>query len=247
MIAMLAALEEEISGLKKKMSVTSSLAHQGCLVWEGRLLGKEVLLAKTGVGRKRAQAAAAFLVNSYKLEAAVSFGFAAGVSPELKAGDVVVCSAVYRGDSQSKEACFSDARLLGYALRAVKQQSVRVLKGDGVTVFRMLATREDKMAAAAAFSAAVADMESYWVGQAAAEKGIPFLAARAVSDAVGDTIPHLELFIDASGSWDKKKAALYFLAHPREAGRLAKLCIDSRRAQQSLNRFMEGFLTGLGR
>lgn len=246
MIAMLAALEEEIKGLRKRMSVTRRLEHQGCWVWEGTFQGKEVLLARTGVGRRRSQAGATFVTGSYHPGAMISFGFAAGITPELKGGDVVVCSAVYRGDSESKETISCDATLLDATLK-VQRKNIRVVKGAGVTVSRVLATKADKNAFAAALPAKIADMESYWVGQIAAEKGIPFLAARAVSDTVDDALPHLERLMDASGSWKKRKVLFYFLARPREAGRLAKLSVGVRRARQNLDRFMEGFLTGLAR
>ena len=54
---------------------------------------------------------------------------------------------------------------------------------------------------ALASGATAVDMESYWIGKAAVERGLPFLSIRAISDSLTAQLPPLERFIDGDGGW----------------------------------------------
>jgi hypothetical protein len=84
-------------------------------------------------------------------------------------------------------------------------------------------------------------MESYWIGTASRDRGIPFLAVRAISDTVdqrlwvpGDLNSSLNGLI-----W---KAASYLFAHPREFSSLLTLVRNLRLTQRYITQFLDLFL-----
>lgn len=58
MIALLAAMREEIIGVQKRMVVEETLARHGWRLFRGEYGKKEILLVQTGIGGEKAEAAA---------------------------------------------------------------------------------------------------------------------------------------------------------------------------------------------
>jgi hypothetical protein len=86
------------------------------------------------------------------------------------------------------------------------------------------------------------DMESYWAGRVAADRGIPFLVVRAVLDEVGDRLPDLPNAIDETGAIARGRALRQLLSRPREVPALIRLAVSARRASQRLAVFAEAFV-----
>jgi hypothetical protein len=88
-------------------------------------------------------------------------------------------------------------------------------------------------------------MESYWIGRVAAGQGIPFLAVRAVSDALGDALPDLGGVVDPNGSVHTSRALAALLRHPAQARPILSLAAAARLASRNLATFVEAFVTAL--
>jgi adenosylhomocysteine nucleosidase len=111
---------------------------------------------------------------------------------------------------------------------------------------RMLSSPQDKADAFARRGALAIDMESHHVARAAGERGLPFIAVRAISDRANEALPAvMASFVDAEGQ-TKMSTVLAALIFGRVGlGALLRVGGASRRAHQALLR-CRGALAGLG-
>jgi adenosylhomocysteine nucleosidase len=224
----------EIEPLKRQMEVQRQFEADGCLVYEGSCQHQLVLLVQTGVGGHSAETATEYVLDNYRVQAIISLGFAGALVPGLKAGEPIICGRLIHGQLPVLE---STAPLVGLAKRILGQAEAAL-----VTVSRPAILRRQKEALAQAYSAQAVDMESYWVAAAACRRGTPLLVVRAISDPLDCDLPNLQGILSAGGEWNKRKAFLYFASHPVDSLRLSHLHFGHRRAQQSLVRFLVGFV-----
>jgi len=245
MIAMMGALREELLGVQKGMVIERSRREEGCCIFEGKWGEKDFLLAQTGVGRERAERATEVILDSYRLEALVSLGFAAGVDKRLKAGDLILCSAVrwldgpLDGNTERMEGERSSENLVLLASVALEKAPVSSCKGDLLTVPDVVSSRKTKEWIGEHIPVKAIDMESYWIARKAKERETPFLAVRAIFDSVTDTLPPFSQSLNSSGSWRKGELMRHFLVQPWE---IVRLGFKARRARKSLNAFVDGFM-----
>jgi hypothetical protein len=86
-------------------------------------------------------------------------------------------------------------------------------------------------------------MESFWIGEAAARRGIPFLTIRTISDGADHQLPGYSMKED--GSFDEQKFMEYVREHPESAPLLAAQAERSRVALGNLAIVLAGFLPPL--
>jgi len=133
------------------------------------------------------------------------------------------------------------------ALAAIRDKEGRGVKvGAILGLDRMLSSPQEKAAALARSGALVIDMESHHVARTAAERGLPFVAVRAVSDQADEALPAIMAsFVDGEGQ-TKMSAVLAALILGRVGfGALLRAGRASKRAHQALLR-CRGALAGLG-
>jgi adenosylhomocysteine nucleosidase len=239
MIALLGALEEEVSDLRRQMTLEEIPAIPGCHLSRGEDRGRDVLLAQTGIGRERVEAATKLILERYPVTTLVSLGFAGALVEELEVGDVVICSTVHCATGRIEEATrqrsyCSDDGLLRLATNALEGTTARYHVGSGVTVPRIVSSPAKKQELGQAFQAYIVDMESYWIARIASYKRIPFVAVRAISDARRDNLPPFDQMLTTNGRWQWKKTLSHFLHHPQHLAALPGLSRDVRRARRNL-------------
>jgi adenosylhomocysteine nucleosidase len=235
MLAMMAAMQEESAGLKRRMAIRDTVSENGCRIFLGRQNGKDALLAETGIGRESAERATRLILERYAVTGLISFGFAGALNPELRVGDIVLCATLRCGDGQSGP-CHSDAALLS---RPVPFQDGKIARwGQSVTVAQPASRPEARQALARASGADIVDMEGYWIARIASERQVPFLAVRAVSDTVRDRLVPLEDMLGSDGRPCRGKAIRYLVSHPDQLMILAGLYRSSRKARTSLTNFL---------
>ena len=247
MLALLGALREEITGLKRHMVLEEVFVQEGCHVFRGRYKNKAILLVQTGIGKERAEAATKFILERYSVTALVSLGFAGALTEELKVGDIILCSTLYRdnrctqGEAGLGNPYYSDASLVSVAslTLALQRTAIRFCQGNSVTVAQPVSKAEAKCALGKAFHADGVDMESYWVARIASAKQVPFIAIRAISDTMQDNLIPFDQILDSNGKWRLKRVALFFLFHPQHVIRLFALLKNARQAMRSLTTFVD--------
>jgi adenosylhomocysteine nucleosidase len=244
MIALLGALREEVSDLRRHMSLVEILAEPACHMYRGEHRGRDVLLVQTGVGRQKAETATELVLGRYTVTALVSFGFAGALAEQLKVGDMVICSTLHYATGPQQEATRprsyrSDERLLRLASQALEDTGLRPCIGSGVTVPKVVSSPDEKQELGRAFQAHIVDMESYWIARIASDMQIPFVAVRAISDTEHDTLPPFDEILTPESEWQWGKAISYFLRHPQHLTALLGLSRNVRAARRNLTVFAD--------
>lgn len=122
MIGILGAMREEVAALVeasgKKHLEPGVLAEYNI----GTIAEKEVVIAKSGVGKVLSSLTAAEMINRYKPECLIFAGIAGGIKEGLKIGDLVVGTDCLQYDM--------DVTGLGYPLGSIPFTACREVPGD---------------------------------------------------------------------------------------------------------------------
>jgi adenosylhomocysteine nucleosidase len=200
-VAILTAQEEELAGVRRAVSGSPG-----------------VVLAATGDGPKRAASGAARLLERHRPSAVIGAGLAGALSPGLAVGDIV---ASRRVRFEVGDAATPDARLLERALAAGAKA------GTLITVDRPLVSAAARAALAATAGGSdflVADMESAAWAKEAANRGIPYLMVRIVSDAAAEPLPaFLAEAVGPDGSIRRAEVARRALLQPSSWSTLLRM------------------------
>ena len=197
-VAITFALPEESQDLVPKLTDVRYIRRGRLPMIEGKLHGTSVVICHTGVGEESCRAQMAEFLQLAQPEWLLSSGFAGGLDPALKVGDVIVARN------------FSDERLL--ARTGVMEAATGIL----TTQPEVAETVAGKSALAASTHAAAVDMETAIIAQVCAERVIPMLSLRGISDAAGDDLPvPFSKWFDSSRQQPRVAALLMELAlHP---------------------------------
>jgi adenosylhomocysteine nucleosidase len=169
-----------------------------------------------------AQAAARRLVAS-GATGLISFGLAGGLDPALRAGVLLVPTAVWIDDRSVPTDPLLSQRLGGC--------SAGLLLGAGDVV----ATASAKAALFAATGAVAVDLESGAVARVAAEHHLPFAVLRAICDPAERDLPPAALIaLDRRGAIGLMRVLGSLLAHPAQIPALLTLAADAVAARRAL-------------
>lgn len=241
MIAIFAAMEPEVSACLGSLSGVRHSSVGGFAVVEGDL----GVVCRTGLGR-RAEEASAALLGRLSPAAVLSVGTAGALSHDLRAGEIVLCHRVDLGPQcqhpAQGETVTADAALLAAAWQAAEECGIPARAGRSVTVDSVAWGPEEKARLGDWMGHDIVEMESFWVGRAAAERGVPFLAVRVISDHAGDRIPEIPGLVNDDGSVDYSRLLPHVRQHPELVPIMAEQAERSRRAIESLRAFMTAFV-----
>jgi adenosylhomocysteine nucleosidase len=247
MLVILAALKQEIAAIEKSLRGKKYSNQEQFSLCYGEYNGKEVMLVITGMGRERAERAAQMVLQSNRVKLLVSLGFAGALNPELAGGDIILCSGIYcqngNGNKMASHIPGTDNGIHNLLCRALESEPVNFRTGEIVSVMQPMQTAEERAALRQEFNAEIVDMESYWIASIAAQRQVPFLALRAVSDTVDDSFPPIEQIVDIEGNLLPGKAALHFLSHPWHLIMLSGLYRNSVKAAKNLNEVIKRLVT----
>ena len=195
-----------------------------------RVLGKATpLLACAGARPTRAAQGAADLI-AHGATVLLSFGFAGGLDPSLRPGDIIVGAGVVGIDGTMR----ATADALSQRLCATLDESgCRWSAGLVAGADQALATAAAKQALATRTGGVIVDMESH----AVAVVGLPFAILRVVVDPAERALPTSVLkALDSGGRVNVAALVAGLLRHPREVALLLALARDNGPASKSLRR-----------
>jgi len=204
----------------------------------------DVLICQTGLGRRAREAAEAFL-GQVSPAVVLSIGTAGGLARDVDVGHIVFCERI--GHESEHGFVSGDAQLIASALDTSAVLGLPARKGVSVTVDTVAWTPQEKAKLHANGAPDVVEMESFWIGRAAAERGLPFLAARAVSDGPGNSLIEIPDLFDDQGNVKPASVLAFTRDHPEAIPHLAAQHERGGRALDSLSRFVDAFLPGLAR
>ena len=246
MLAIIAAFKEEVKDYLKRGGFRAA-AREGSVIFYRSSSIPEVVVAEGGIGRRSAEEATTFLIESYKPDFIVCVGFAAGARVGLKPGDLFLCdrllaiegpAPLWRADA-AMERSLADVTFVDDMFNQKQGTHQVYVNGGCLSVPELVSGSSMKAWIGWTFPVNIIDMESYWVSETAAQHGIPHVVVRSVLDPVEQTLP---AFVGKSmgdgGGLRWRRAVKYFVMKPREAPTLVHLAAQVKVASSSIGRFL---------
>ncbi len=197
MIGIIGAMEIEVCSLCQALTEHTVEHHSGTDFHIGRLEGREVVIARCGIGKVAAAVTAEAMLLLYKPTLLLNTGVAGALSEGLSIGDLVISSCALEYDM--------DTSPLGDPVGLLSGINVIRLPADGAAIAclreaaavggcavhigtvasgdRFVASSEEKARILSHFpDATVCEMEGASIAHTAYLNGVPFVILRAVSD-----------------------------------------------------------------
>jgi len=168
-------------------------------------------------------------------------GLAGGCGPELRPGDVVVGDPVATPRAEL-DGDGGDPGLRGRAVRALDAAGLRYRVGRLLTVDEIVTSPAAKAEWWRSQGVLAVDMESTHVLAWARRAGLPALAVRAVADGPEDDVPRELLGAVGADGRTRAWGVASLLGRPALVGAAWRLGRRSRRALESLARFVRAFV-----
>ncbi|UTE76419.1 MULTISPECIES: 5'-methylthioadenosine/S-adenosylhomocysteine nucleosidase [unclassified Rossellomorea] len=199
-IAIIGAMEEEVTLLRENISNPKVETIAGCEYTSGTMHDKEVILLRSGIGKVNAAMSTAVLLQHFKPDCIINTGSAGGFDPSLNVGDVVISTEVRHHDvdvtafgyeygqvPQLPAAFTADENLKQTAINSVKEL------GDAQVVSGLIATGDSFMNDPVRVDAIrdkftdlqAVEMEAAAIAQVAHQFHVPFVIIRSLSDIAG--------------------------------------------------------------
>ena len=98
MLAVMGAMDEEVTHLRDDMTITDETVHAGVQVTHGTFKGADIALAQCGIGKVNATICTQMLIDLYKPESMLFSGVAGGLMPNMQVGDIIIASHLIQYD-----------------------------------------------------------------------------------------------------------------------------------------------------
>ena len=208
MLAILGAMEEEVTLLRAEMTVRDEAVHAGISVTQGEFAGTEITLAQCGIGKVNAAICTQMLVDRYAPEALIFSGVAGGLLPNMRVGDLIAASHLIQFDidltafgrrhgelPDSARMIQSDAGLVHHVTDAFDQvfdgaqDAPNLMIGTVVSGDRFIEDTETLRWLQREFGALATEMEGAAVGYTCQINDLPFVVIRGLSDTADESAP----------------------------------------------------------
>ncbi|MBU8879480.1 5'-methylthioadenosine/S-adenosylhomocysteine nucleosidase [Bacillus sp. FJAT-29790] len=199
-IAIIGAMEEEVTLLREKIEDRGQEIIAGCEFTTGKMDGAEVVLLRSGIGKVNAAMSTTILLERFKPDFVINTGSAGGLNPELNVGDAVISTEVRHHDvdvtafgyeygqvPQLPAAFEADSRLVQIAENCAQEiKDIQVVRGLIATgdSFMNDPVRVDFIRDKFTDLQAV-EMEAAAIAQVSYQFGTPFVVIRSLSDIAG--------------------------------------------------------------
>lgn len=199
-IAIIGAMEEEVTLLREKMENRTVETIAGCEYTLGTIAGEKVILLRSGIGKVNAAMSTSILLVKYKPDYVINTGSAGGFHPQLNVGDIVISDEVRHHDvdvtafgyeygqvPQLPPAFEANGELVQIAQKAAAEiNEVQVVTGLIATGDSFMSDPKRVEAIKDKFVHLQAvEMEAAAIAQVAYQFGTPFVIIRALSDIAG--------------------------------------------------------------
>ena len=240
-IAILGAVTEEIAGIKREINISDRVRLDKSEAWFGKYQGRNIVLVRTGVGRKRAQNATQQVIDKFNPEVIISMGYAGALTEGLNVGDMFVASTIFSPESDSNSFEMDDPKNLKWLELAKKTpppENVKLKIGRLITVDMVVHTPNAKKELGSRFRAEAVEMETLEIALLTRVNKIAFISIRGISDAVNHELIDCSSFLDSDGELSKLRAGWYVLTHPKSLKNAFSLRSNTQIATQNLTDFI---------
>jgi adenosylhomocysteine nucleosidase len=211
-IAICSAFPQELKYIIRNFGATRSSQKSPFPLFHAACQPHDLVIVQTGMGIQNAETALHFISEAFSPDTVLFVGFGGALYSNARAGDLVWAASVMElSGSILTDMAIPDPNGLAEKLSG----KIRMEKGTIVTLPRRMGKKEIAAMLPANLPFAVCDMETYPAARYCAERGIPFFALRAVTDALDEEIPP-ELFTvtDESGKYELSRALGMILSRP---------------------------------
>lgn len=200
MIGIIGAMDIEVESIKALLSDTETEIVSGVSFVKGKFCGKEVVVAKCGVGKVFSALCAEAMILKYSPSAIINVGVAGCLTPDLKIGDIVIAKDVVQHDMDTSPlgdpiGMLSDINIIHIptdekvtqALKeSVESSGLEYRLGTIASGDQFIASKEQKTFIKDNFGAISCEMEGGSIGHVCYVNSIPFAVLRAMSDGADD-------------------------------------------------------------
>jgi len=215
-IGVIGAMNEEVVSLKNMLEEKKEKLVAGLTFYEGKLLGKDLVVVECGIAKVNAAMTAQILISEFDVDALINTGVAGALGHGIKVNDVVVSTeaieydvdASVMGDPKGtiprmKTSVFiADKVLVDTAYKAFEEghSKTNVYKGRVVTGDRFVADKTTKAELRDHFKGACCEMEGGAIAHVASLNEVPFVIIRAISDNADDAagVSYDEFVVEAA-------------------------------------------------
>ena len=212
LIGIIGAMDIEIDGLVSSMPKKKITMLSGIKFYQGKLCGKDVVVAKCGIGKVFASICAQTMILNFNPSVVINTGVAGTLDKDLCVLDVAIASGVVQHDMDTSPlgdpyglisginviVFNSDDRVVNTLKLASEQAKILCKTGIIATGDKFVHKSEDKAWIKNEFNAIACEMEGGAIGHTCYVNGVPFGIIRAISDGEGATMDYLNFSLRAA-------------------------------------------------
>lgn len=200
MIGIIGAMDSEINVLKDNITDLRIDKISGIDFYIGRINDKDIVVAKSGIGKVFAAICSEAMILKYKPDIIFHIGIAGSLSEDLGVKDVAIAESVVQYDVDQTAfdmplgfiqgpdivniSCSDD--IVSKIVDISKKMNIKYKTGVIVSGDKFISNNDDKKKIIDEFDAIAVDMESAATGQVCYVNGIDFVIIRAMSDGGDD-------------------------------------------------------------
>lgn len=198
MIGIIGAMEDEVAELKKSMEIEEVVSAASLSFCRGKLLGKEVVVVRSGIGKVNAAVCAQILVDRFGVDVIINTGIAGSLDAAIDIGDIVISTDAVEHDMDASTFgdpvgqipqmdTFSfpaDEKLVKLAKEVNEKANpdIRTWTGRIVSGDQFVSSSEKKEQLISLFDAKCTEMEGAAIAHTAYLNKISCVIIRAISD-----------------------------------------------------------------
>ena len=232
MIAVTFALPAESSEFLRRLRHRTGAGRNGVRIIAGKINDRAIEVLHTGVGEKACRQRVAKFLQGQQFDLLISTGFAGALNDQLKVGDLLLAKNFSTIELNNRRKSFS---------------SLPIHEADLLTVRALIDSNDERTKIARTSSAAAVDMETEFIARACAERDIPLLSLRVISDTLHEPFPApTKVLFDIEQQRTRFLTfGTFFLAHPNRVPRLIQFARRIARARKILASALVTVVRGL--
>lgn len=193
MIAVIGAMEQEVTAFVELLSDCRRVTVGGVACVQAKLEDRTILVARSGIGKVNAAYTMTQLATHFPLEYCINIGSAGGLDSQFKVNDIILATQCSMHDFDigngfgvdERFNCFPDPQLNERAIAVLTAQNQVVHTGLLVCGDQFVHDPHHYQTILERFPTALAcDMESYAIGKVCSLMNLPFIVLRSLSDIV---------------------------------------------------------------
>ena len=193
------AMDVEVENIAAKMQDTEHEVVSGIPFSKGTLSGRQVVLARCGIGKVNASVCAQIMISLFGVNEIINTGVAGAVIKGIKQNDIVIAERFVQHDvdttpigdpvgfvSTVNKVFFETDKGITSRLRTAIGNKARIHLGTVATGDQFIADKKTGKKIHERFNASACDMEGGAIAQVCTLAGIPFGAVRCISDSADE-------------------------------------------------------------